>query len=237
MNTLLKKWMSTHIKISVLKRTLICVLSVKFDPHPGKMVYKMSALALRGNSFYGRMIEGLGPLPSYVPCWVITIPDHLKTQEMCSEAVRINPLSLAYVPDHFRTQGMCNEVVRNKPRMMLFVPDHLITQEMCNEIMRTMPNAFHLIPNRFKTQEMCDKAVEEDPGLLEYVPDWFVTQEQIELWDDDDDYDDDDDKLAGWYNGYKKRKAQKAKIKEELLPIAWHPDRVMNWCVSEDVWK
>ena len=31
----------------------------------------------------------------------------------------------------------------------------------------------------------------------------------------------------------KKGKAQKAKIKEELLPIAWHPDRVMDWCVPE----
>ena len=81
---------------------------------------------------------------------------------------------------------------------------------------------------------MCDKAVEEDPRLLEYVPDWFVTQEQIELWDDDDDYDDDDDKLIGWYNGYKKRKAQKGQIEKELMPIAWHPSRWWDWCVPED---
>ena len=32
----------------------------------------------------------------------------------------------------------------------------------------------------------------------------------------------------------KKRKAQKAKIKEELLPIAWHPLRWWDWCVPED---
>ena len=24
------------------------------------------------------------------------------------------------------------------------------------------------------------------------------------------------------------------KNKEELLPIAWHPNRVMDWCVPED---
>ena len=88
----------------------------------------MSALALRGNSFYGKMIEDLGPLPSNIPCWIITIPDHLKRQEICSQTVRINSLSLAYVPDHFKSQGMCNKVVHNKPCMMLFVPDHLITQ-------------------------------------------------------------------------------------------------------------
>ena len=37
-----------------------------------------------------------------------------------------------------------------------------------------------------------------------------------------------------WLKGYNQRKAQKAKIKEELLPIAWHPDRVIDWCFSED---
>ena len=33
---------------------------------------------------------------------------------------------------------------------------------------------------------------------------------------------------------YKQRKAQKAKINEELLPTAWHQDRVIDWCFSED---
>ena len=35
-------------------------------------------------------------------------------------------------------------------------------------------------------------------------------------------------------------KAQKASIKEELLPIAWHPDGVTGWCMSEyetRLWK
>ena len=33
---------------------------------------------------------------------------------------------------------------------------------------------------------------------------------------------------------HQKRNAQKAKIKEKHLPIASHPDRVMDWCISED---
>ena len=86
---------------------------------------------------------------------------------------------------------------------------------------------------------MWDKAVEEEPGLLQYVPDWFLSQQQIKLWHDDD-YWCDDDKLIEWYEGYQKRKVQKAKVKEELLPIAWHPNHVMNWCMSGDekgVWR
>ena len=40
--------------------------------------------------------------------------------------------------------------------------------------------------------------------------------------------------LIRWRNEYKKRKAQKAQIKKELLPIAWHPSSWWDWCVSED---
>ena len=32
----------------------------------------------------------------------------------------------------------------------------------------------------------------------------------------------------------KKRKAQKAQIKKELMPIAWRPSRWWDWCVPED---
>ena len=83
---------------------------------------------------------------------------------------------------------------------------------------------------------MCDKAVNEDPWLLNYIPDWFVTQEQVKIWhddseyngdddDNDDDDDDDDDEIIVWYEGYKKRKAQKAQIEKELMPIVCHPSR------------
>ena len=56
----------------------------------------------------------------------------------------------------------------------------------------------------------------------------------MSLMCDESEYDDDYDKFSEWYNGYKKCKAQKTKIKEELLPIAWHPDHVKDWCMSED---
>ena len=43
-----------------------------------------------------------------------------------------------------------------------------------------------------------------------------------DYFDDDGSHldDDDEDHFFKWYDGYKKRKAQKASIKEELLPIA-----------------
>ena len=57
-----------------------------------------------------------------------------------------------------------------------------------------------------------------------------MTQEQLKLRHGDDE----DKFFCRWYDGYKKRKAQKAKMKEELVPVAWHPSRWLDWCMSED---
>ena len=85
-------------------------------------------------------------------------------------------------------------------------------------------------------QEICDKAVRDGPSSLQHAPDWFVTWETVCMWYDDSEYcnDDGEDNFFKWYNGYKERKAQKASIKEELLPIVWHPSRYWGCCMSED---
>ena len=64
---------------------------------------------------------------------------------------------------------------------------------------------------------------------MQFVPDWFVTRGCLDMW-----YYDDEDSFLKWYDGYKKRKVQKASIKEELLPTAWHPSKWWDWCMSED---
>ena len=129
-------------------------------------------------------------------------------------AVLLEPGFLWIVPDEYKTEGMCSSVVRRKLCTLVFVPDH------------------------FKTQKMCDKAVKNDPSLFQLVPDWFVTQQQIDIWHDNDDFcndnsdywDDSKDKVFELYNRYKKCKAQKAQIKKELLPTAWHTTRWWDWC-------
>ena len=51
-----------------------------------------------------------------------------------------------------------------------------------------------------------------------FVSDWFVTKKRIKyLRDNNDDWY--HNKVIEWYDGYRVRKAQKASIKEELLPI------------------
>ena len=131
-----------------------------------------------------------------------------------------------HVPDQYKTQEMCNEAVQRIPGVLRLVPDQYKTEEMCNEAVQRIPWVLRLVPEHLKTQEMCNEAVEKNPWMVEHVPDQFVTQKMCDEAVEKS-------PCALWYKGYEQRKAQKAKIKEELMPVAWHPDRWWNWCVPE----
>ena len=117
--------------------------------------------------------------------------------------------------------------------LMKFVPDNFKRKEMFNEAVCNNLWALRHVPNHFKTQEMCQKEAMLSPWSLKCIPNWFMTELQIKLLYDDKDYRN-NDKLNEWCEGYQNRKAQKASIKEKLLPIAWHPSRYWDWCMSEE---
>ena len=56
-------------------------------------------------------------------------PWAFKTQEMCKEAVRIEPRSLAFIPDKLKTEEMLNEAVSREQYLLDYVLDHLKTQK------------------------------------------------------------------------------------------------------------
>ena len=139
---------------------------------------------------------------------------------------------LRFVPDHCKTQGTGNDIMRIIPKAIFLIPDHLKTQEMCIKAVQVDPQRLHYVSDHFKTQEICNKAVRDGPYALRFNPDLFVTQGQVKIWYDDNC--NDDDELIEWYDSYEKHKAQKAEIKEDLIPVAWHPSRWWDWCVTED---
>ena len=175
---------------------------------------------------------------------------HLETQEMCDKAVDKDPNSFKYVPDQFKTQEMCNKTADKYPQLLRSIPDKFKTQEMCNKAVEEHPWCFRSVPDKFKTQEMCNKAVDEYPANFEYVPDHYITREICNKALDDDclcylyfipDWfitpkmiENGDAQFHDPFKSYKQCKAQKSQIKAELLPIAWHPDRYMEWCLDED---
>ena len=131
---------------------------------------------------------------------------------------------------------MCDEAMRNNPYMLRHVANHFKTEEMCDDAVEASPWQLKYIPDQYKTQKMCDEVVIDDSSSLQYVPDWFVISDWVHMWYVDTEYRDYDDEVNffKWYDSYKKRKTQKASIKDELLPVAWHPLRHWNWCMPED---
>ena len=166
------------------------------------------------------------------------VPDNYKMQEMCGEAVSTKLVLLAFVPDRFKTKKMCSKVIRNNPAVLFLVPDCFKTQGMCDAVVCMEPLLLAYVPDHLKTQKMCDKAVRNYFFSVWFIPDWFAPdwfvtkQRMIYLRDNNNNWY--YNKLIEWHDGYQKRKAQKAQIKEELIPIAWHPSRWWDWYVSED---
>ena len=128
---------------------------------------------------------------------------------------------------------MCEKVVEKRSCSLHYVPDLFKAKEMCEKVVEKKPFLLHYVPGHLKTKEMCEKLVEAGLGLLKYVPDYFVTHQQIKIWRDDDEYCNDHEFIK-WYRSYKKRKSQKAKIKEELMLITWRPSRWWDWLIPED---
>ena len=83
---------------------------------------------------------------------IMTFHHDLKTQGECNEAMRTEPLSLAYVSDRFKTQEMCNRAVRNNPAIFFFIRDHFKKQEMCNEAVEVGLFSLGDVPDYLKTQ-------------------------------------------------------------------------------------
>ena len=80
---------------------------------------------------------------------------------------------------------------------------------MFKRAVKAVLSSLEYVPDNFKIQKMCDDVVKKCLWLLERVPNWFVTKGKKKLWHDDAYYCIDDE-LIEWYNGYQKRKAQKA---------------------------
>ena len=52
-----------------------------------------------------------------------SVSDHLKTKNMCKNAVKKFPFVIKYVPDQYKTNEICDKVIIENGRMLGFTPD------------------------------------------------------------------------------------------------------------------
>ena len=90
---------------------------------------------------------------------------------------------------------------------------------MCDDAVHKDAWLLEFVLDHFKAQKMCERAVKEDRDSL--IQMWYIDYSHVTA-PEPRGY---DDRAIKWYQGYKKRKAQKANIKDELMSISWHPSR------------
>ena len=54
------------------------------------------------------------------------------------------------------------------------------------------------------------------------MPDWLFDENMVT------------ESIMDLFESFHERKAQKGEIKEDLSPMAWHPDRAWDWCFNEE---
>ena len=98
-------------------------------------------------------------LCGFVSKWMQEIPDHLKMQGMCAEAVRKVFSLLAFIPDCLKTHEMYEKPVKLNRWTLRFVSDPLKTQEKCKGAVKKCPWSLVYVSDKYQTWEMCSKPV------------------------------------------------------------------------------
>ena len=82
-----------------------------------------------------------------------------------------NPEVLKVVLDHLKTKEMCKNALKKLLFVTRYVPDWYKTQKMCNKTVNTY-HWIQFVPYYYKTQEICDRAVNKCFVAFTYIPDW-----------------------------------------------------------------
>ena len=83
---------------------------------------------------------------------LISVPDELKTQEMCNRAVEKYPWDLRYVPDHLKTKDMC-DMYFNEYKSLKPIPEQFITLEMCKKAVSLNVNQFEYVLEKYSKDQ------------------------------------------------------------------------------------
>ena len=80
-----------------------------------KEVIELTQVAIVNILKYVPGFQGVDEAVSIKPRHLTFVPDHLKTQDMCNEAMKKDAYTLGDVSDHFKTQEMRKKVVEENP--------------------------------------------------------------------------------------------------------------------------
>jgi hypothetical protein len=112
-----------------------------------------------------------------------SVPEELKTPELCLVAVKQHGLALGDVPEELQTREILLEAVKQDGSAIEYVPEHELDDELCLEAVKEWGGALEHVPYELITPELCLVAVKQgvlkdDWGSpLRYVPENLKTPE------------------------------------------------------------
>ena len=159
-----------------------------------------------------------------------SIPNQYKTQEMCNSIICEDPFSIRYISDRYKTQQMCDKAVDNCLAALKLVPDWFVI----SKTIKTLFTVFYADENILYLNE-------DSSNVIFYCNEMNILNLNINNINiDDTNYEEVDPNtiilisFLSWHIKFVKRKELKKYISEELIAIAWHPNRWWEWCLSED---
>ena len=97
---------------------------------------------------------------------LLDVPDELRTEEICLEAVKQNGMVLQFLHIKLKTVEVCLEAVKSSGRALEYVSESLKTAEVCLEAVKSRGLVLKDVPERLKTAEMCFHAVRKHGDML-----------------------------------------------------------------------
>ena len=133
------------------------------------------------------------------------------------------------LPDKYITQKICDEAVDDSLAALKLIPDWFVTRKMIKKLF----TALYADENILYFNEDSGNVVFNCNGMVILNIDLNVNVDNNFWW-----------RWFWFYYSYQafclvyikfeKRKEVKRKVSEELTPVAWHPKRWWNFCMSED---
>jgi hypothetical protein len=86
---------------------------------------------------------------------IAKVPDHLKTEAVCTAAVEQDGWALSYVPEHMRTEALCLIAVQHAGANLRHVPVALRSPAICLTAMRAgAADAIAAVPVELRTESI-----------------------------------------------------------------------------------
>ena len=132
-----------------------------------------------------------------------SVPEKVKTQELCNEMVKMTGFAIEEVPEKFKTKDLCLKAIENKGSLIRFAPEEFrrdpdfileavtrdqnaylyaletdkLDKNFYVEVVHRNPLAIITVPEKFQSAEMRMEAVLADGKALEGIPSKFYDYE------------------------------------------------------------